>query len=225
MLLKAARTDESLECRQAALRGYVRLAARAPGLKPGARNLLLVRAVTAVTGTAEKKALIAALGDYPVHSLMAVRSLLDDETVAGEARAAIVRIEASRRRAGFKATASTNQGAAKNAIDNRPGSGWDTGTPMQPGTWLTVDLGDVYQVRGLVLDAGPIAGRHPKAYEVYVTAEEGAWGSPATAGVGEGRKTEIEFDDPLPARFIRVVQTGESDVHPWAVHDLRIRYE
>src|SRR5690606_38851098 len=40
----------------------------------------------------------------------------------------------------WKLTSSHNQGKVRNAIDDNPGSRFDTGTPQVPGMWFQIEL-------------------------------------------------------------------------------------
>ena len=102
-----------------------------------------------------KKALLSALTGQPSRlTLGCAEFYLTDTAVRAEAQAAVKKIKAGIRKRSFKATASHNAKAAKNAIDGNRRTRWDSGQPMRPGSWFMIDMGSKTDFKGLKLIGG-----------------------------------------------------------------------
>jgi len=225
-LLKIAKSDSDPVSRALALRGYVQLVTL-PTNRSAADTVKLLKDAWAIAGRAdEKRAVLAVLPKYPCdEAIEFAQKAKDDRAVSAEAALALSKIKQLTVNKKLKATASLNNGKVKNALDGNKGTRWDTGRPMTPGDWFTLDLGVESTVTGLTLDAAGSTGDYPRGYEVYVSFDGGSWGKPIVSGKGTKPLTEIKFPGPVRTRFIRVVQTGSVPGLFWSIHDLMIHLQ
>jgi mono/diheme cytochrome c family protein/glucose/arabinose dehydrogenase len=124
-------------------------------------------------------------------------------------------------RAGWKPSASHNGGNAKEAIDGKVSTRYDTSTSQIPGMWYQIELPAATKVAGLELDAAGSTLDFPRGYEVRLSQDGQTWSEPVASGKGDGCWTEIHFR-PTDARFVRIVQTGKVDGLFWSIHELRV---
>ena len=171
----------------------------------------------------EKRAVLSALTRFPCAEALALaESTQNDSALATEAKLAASKIRQALSSQSRKATASLNAGNAGAALDGNLDSRWDTGRPMKPGDWFILDLGMEAQVTGLTLDTRNSSNDFPRGYRVYVSFDGGNWGQPIVTGKGTEPVTEIRFDEPVRARFIKIVQTGSHDDWYWSIHELTV---
>jgi mono/diheme cytochrome c family protein len=130
----------------------------------------------------------------------------------------------------WKLTASHNADAVANIT---AGTGrWDSGAPQQPGMWFQIELPEGAPVTEIQIDvagagggrggrgAPPAAG--PIAYTVQVSNDGATWSAPVAQGTGAAPTTVITFR-PVPARFIRITQTGTArGAERWAIQQVRV---
>ena len=225
-LLNIAKTSDNAVEKTLALRGYIKLVGL-PANRSAADTVKLLEGALGLAGRAdEKRAIVAALPKYPCPEAMKLAERLKgDPAVAAEAALAISKIKQITVNKTLKATASRNNGKARNALDGNKGSRWDTGTPQVGGEWFTIDLGIESTIAGITLDAAGSRGDYPRGYEVYVSFDGGNWGKSVTSGKGTRPLTEIKFPRPVRARFIRIVQTGSVSGLFWSIHDLKIHLQ
>ena len=174
----------------------------------------------------EKKAVLAALTKYPCEEALALaENAKKDRALTAEAELASKRIKEALLNKSLKATASLNNGNAKNALDGNKATRWDTGRPQAGGEWFTLDLGVESTVTGITLDSAGSPGDYPRGYEIYVSFDGGSWGRPILSGKGTKPITQIKFPRPVRTRFIRIVQTGSVSGLYWSIHELSIDVE
>jgi len=222
-LLNIAKNDSDPVRRALALRGYVKLVSLPANRSAKDAVKLLAGALGIAERPDEKRAVLALLPKYPCdEATQLAQQAQKDKAVAAEAALAISKIKQLTVNKTLKATASVKNGSVKNALDGNKGTRWDTGRPMQPGDWFTLDLGIESTVTGLTLDAAGSRGDYPRGYEVYVSFDGGSWAKPIVSGKGTRPLTEIKFPRPVRTRFIRIVQTGSVPGLFWSIHDLKI---
>jgi len=222
-LMGVAKTSQDTTEQILAVRGYIKLLG-VPANRSAAQTVgYLAQAMDAARRTEEKKAVLAALPKYPCKEAIALaEKAKQDSALQREAELAAKKIKELVFSQALKAQASRNGGNAKNALDGKPGTRWDTTRPMKPGDWFVLDLGAERLVRGLTLDTTGSANDFPRGYEVYVSFDGGSWGQPVVTGKGTKPITKIAFDQPVRTRFIRIVQTGSSDSWNWSIHELTL---
>ena len=124
-------------------------------------------------------------------------------------------------RNGWSVTAFASAGAdlPQKMLDNDYGSIWASSAPQQPDQWVQVDMGKEVSLDTVVMDAGSTNTDAARGYELYLSSDGQAWGSPVVAQpAAVGGKQSMEF--PLQsARYFKVVQTGNSN-YWWAIADL-----
>lgn len=220
-LLPLAENADDGAHRTLALRGFVRML-DLPSARPPEETLEYFRRAAALAASAEDKTLVlSGLGKmgHP-DGVALVQQYLDDEEVKEEAALALSRIQSAH----YAVTASVNSEAAGNAVDGDPATRWDTGGAQSPGQWFQVDLGWPHRVTRVVLDCAASANDYPRGYAVYVTDNPDALGEPVATGEGAGAVVEIACD-PKTGRFLRIVQTGATDVWFWSIHELTVESE
>lgn len=138
--------------------------------------------------------------------LLAIPSSVVPMIAASPAHAA-----ASLDRAGWTASASTSAtgDAAANLLDGNTVTRWSTGTAMAAGQSLTVDMGSTHSISEVTLDAGTSTGDYARDYQLYLSANDTAWGTVVASGSGSSALTDITFAA-RDARYIKVVQTGSA---------------
>ena len=118
-------------------------------------------------------------------------------------------------------------------VDRDAGTRWSIGENQQPGAWVQVDLGadeDVARIDLLTLDWQEV----PAGLRVEWSRDGQAWQEAVSVSrywgplffseqhpflrVRRGR-VQAAFD-PVRARFLRIVQTGEAARHPWSAREL-----
>ncbi len=111
-------------------------------------------------------------------------------------------------------------GGAK-ALDGNPDTRWDTAGPMRKGMWFMLDQKVEKQVGRIVLECRKSAGDYPRGYELYLSNDNNNWGKAIATGKGTSPVVTISFK-PQYARFVKIVQTGESDRMYWSIHTFKI---
>jgi parallel beta-helix repeat protein len=91
------------------------------------------------------------------------------------------------------------------AIDGNLNTRWSTGSLQTNGQWFQIDLGGLYSINGIVMDAGS-SNDYPRGYEVYLSSNGTNWESRSASGTGQ-QITDIAFPS-QHARYIKIVQTG-----------------
>lgn len=119
-------------------------------------------------------------------------------------------------------SASNNSDNAKNAIDGKPGTRWDSGVSQKPGLWFQVDLGAECVVEEITLDATGSNGDYPRKYEVYFSFDGNNWGAPVVQGDGDGPLTKIAVPS-KSGRYIKIVETGSVDGLYWSIHEFNMK--
>jgi hypothetical protein len=176
--------------------------------------------------TEEKKAVLAALPKYPCdEAVKLAEKAMQNAALRREAELAAKAVKELVLNRSLKAQASRNGGNAKNALDGKQQTRWDTGRPMKPGDWFVLDLGAESVITSLTLDTRRSSNDFPRGYEVYVSFDGGSWGKPVLTGKGTKPVTEIKFTSPIRTRFLRIVQTGSSDSWHWSIHELTLGLE
>ena len=136
----------------------------------------------------------------------------------------------------WKATASHNPEAAGNGINGEGTTRWESGVAQTPGMWFQIELPQPVNVAEILVDvlaggrggfgfgrgrgalpAGPLA-----SYSVQVSMDGAAWSEPVAEGPGQNPTTTIAIK-PVPARFVRITQTGTpATAAQWAIQRVRI---
>jgi mono/diheme cytochrome c family protein len=145
----------------------------------------------------------------------------------------------------WKATASHN---AERAASGLTLAAWTTAVAQTPDMWFQVELPQTTSVTEVAFDSGAPGGRgagrgggrgapagqatgraagpppfgsFPIAYKVQVSTDGKSW---TDVGQGEGStRTSVVTFKPVPAKFIRVTQTGSADgAAPWSVLNFRV---
>jgi hypothetical protein len=125
-------------------------------------------------------------------------------------------------RTGWAVSASKNSSTAGSAIDGSLTSRWTSGTGQNNGQqWFQVDFGSAKVFRSIRLDAAGSANDYPHGYQVVVSNDGTNWSSPVASGAGSGGLVVIDFS-PQNARYVRVIQTTNSDTHWWSIYELNI---
>lgn len=123
--------------------------------------------------------------------------------------------------ADWKVTASLKSGEAKNAIDGKPNTRYDTGTSQTPGQWFQIELPAETPIAGITLDASGSKNDYPRGYKVELSNDGTTWSKPVATGKGDDANTEITFP-PQKAKFIRITQTGSVNGLFWSIHELQL---
>ncbi len=132
-------------------------------------------------------------------------------------------VQIVRGRQGMRLLASHNAQAASLAVDGDPATAWTSGQKMEPNMWFQLDLGAPRIIDGIAVRSG--GKGFPSGYEVHISNDGANW---QVVGVREKNWGDFSITfAPYAARFIKIVQTGETRWGaPWqiaeiAVHDAR----
>jgi hypothetical protein len=134
-------------------------------------------------------------------------------------------------RTDWKATASVNAGKASLAIDGRILSRWDSGGRQEKGQTFVLDLGRISLLSGLGLRLGSSTQDYPRAYKVELSKDGIGWSLAASSertvlsilAFLEPKKLSLEIDfPPQEARFVRIVNEGETEILFWSIHELDV---
>ncbi|WP_420329425.1 discoidin domain-containing protein [Paenibacillus gorillae] len=124
-------------------------------------------------------------------------------------------------RSGWTGVSSPSSGdAAANLFDGSMATRWSTGSAMQPGQSLTVDMKAVNQISKVVLDSTGSNDDYARGYELYVSTDGSNWGSAVATGAGTSPVLTISFTE-QNARYIRIVQTGTVS-NWWSARELNV---
>ena len=120
----------------------------------------------------------------------------------------------------WKVTASANPNDAKKAIDGDLKSRYTTGGSMKPGMWYQIELPEITEIAGVVLDAASSRNDYPRGCDVEFSADGKNWSNPINKE--EEKASKITVDCPTQkAKFIKITQTGKNRLH-WSIHDLHV---
>lgn len=123
-------------------------------------------------------------------------------------------------RSGWKLSASHKGGDAKNAIDGNLSTRYTTGESMQPGMWFQIELPEVSDVAGLILDAARSRNDYPRGCEIELSTDGKNWSKPIKKKEEKVSRVAVEFPK-QPAKFIKITQTGQHRLF-WSIHDLQV---
>ena len=137
----------------------------------------------------------------------------------------------------WKATASHNPEAAANGINGEGTTRWESGVAQAPGMWFQIELPQPVNVAEIIVDAlaggrggfgfgrgrgGALSSGPLASYSVQVSMDGAAWSEPVAEGQGQNPTTTIAIK-PVPARFVRITQTGTpATAAQWAIQRVRI---
>ncbi len=121
----------------------------------------------------------------------------------------------------WKLSASHHPELAKNAVDGKADTRYDTGVQQTPGMWFQVELPNELNLCGVELDALGSPRDFPRGYEVTTSNDGVTWSKPVAKGKGEEPLTEILFK-PVKAKFLRITQTGTMTGLFWSIHELQL---
>ncbi len=107
------------------------------------------------------------------------------------------------------------------ALDGRPETRWSTRALQRPGMWFEIDLNATRTVRGLALDTAGSPNDYPRGYIVRLSEDHNRWEEVARNDHND-RALDITFS-PLPARYIRIEQTGSADRWWWSIHQVVVK--
>jgi hypothetical protein len=130
-------------------------------------------------------------------------------------------------------TAGENAARAAWALDRDAGTAWRTAGSMRGGEWVEVDLGAVWPV-SMVRWLPRVYEEVPVGLTLEVAIERASWRRllevPSYVGplywsagrpMGRVRSGRVELRvPPTPARYLRLVQTGQSSRWPWTLSEL-----
>lgn len=227
-LLSIAQNESDPSKQQEALKGYVRTIDFAEG---DSVEKTVERYQTALQAakSADEKRLVVQAASNRTHSAILdfLEKSLSDPDAGKDAldgyKKIVKRMETSELdRSKWTATASNNSDNAKNAIDGKKRTRWDSGTDQKPGLWFQIDLGSECAVEEISLDTTGSNGDYPRKYEVYFSFDGANWGAPAVQGEGDGPVTTIAVPS-KSARYIKVVEKGTVEGLYWSIHEFTIK--
>lgn len=224
-LLVIAKQTTNPTHRTLALRGFLNALEKPSNRTSDATMVLYRQAAELAKRDDEKKLVIAGLANQvDEEALRLVKAYQSDPAVKAEADQAAARISAALAGPPVVSASHNNQNA-KNAVDGKPETRWDTAQTMKPGMWFAFDLKAVKRLDSIVLDTRGSAQDFPRGYEVYVSDTPEFGNKPVVTGQGTGAVVEIKFPQGTRGRYIRIVQTGSSDSWYWSIHEAKVNAE
>ncbi|MDE5750942.1 MAG: discoidin domain-containing protein, partial [Duncaniella sp.] len=122
-------------------------------------------------------------------------------------------------RDGWTASASVNNGSARNAIDGFVSTRWDSGGSQKAGQWFAVNFNKSINFNAIIMDSSASGNNDgPAAYIVEVY-KDGAWVEVAS-GTNGGANC-IALFEPQTATQVRVTQTG-TKTNYWSIHEFYV---
>ena len=122
----------------------------------------------------------------------------------------------------WKLTSSHNEANLSKALDNDPATRWSTNKFQSGGEWLTIELPSELLIAGVELDTSKSANDFPRGHTVSVSSNGTEWSKPLLTGEGKAAVTELLFEKPIKAKFVKITQTGAAKGNFWSVHELRV---
>jgi len=134
-------------------------------------------------------------------------------------------------RESWSATASVNGVNAAKVFDGSLETRWDSAGIQKKDQWFELDLGRTCTVRGLSLELAGSSLDYPRGIRVEVTSDGKNW---TVAAENERvvlpilaflHPRDIALDIPfpaVPARRIRLVQTGQDRTYYWSIYELNV---
>ena len=123
-------------------------------------------------------------------------------------------------RTGWTATASANNGTARNGIDGSANTRWDTQGAQVAGQWYMVDMKTTNTFNEIILDVAGSPSDSPAGYKLYVSNDGITWGSAVASGSGTDGMTTIPIAT-TTARYFKIEQTGTKGNY-WSIHELYV---
>lgn len=123
-------------------------------------------------------------------------------------------------RTGWTATASVNNGNARNGIDSNASTRWDSQGSQVKGQWYMVDMKTTNTFNEIILDVAGSPTDSPAGYNLYVSNDGITWGSPIATGVGTDGMTIIPINS-TSARYIKIEQAGVKGNY-WSIHEFYV---
>ena len=123
-------------------------------------------------------------------------------------------------RTGWTATSNKNNGNARNAIDGKASTRWDTsaGQNSAANTYLSINMNKSCTFNAIILDAAGSPNDGPAAYKVEIY-RNGAW-EEMCEGKDGGAQTVITFNGTVTASQVRVTLLANTKTNYWSVHEL-----
>ena len=118
----------------------------------------------------------------------------------------------------FVASACAQNDDAANAVDGDAKTKWDTGRAMKEGDWFQVDLGQVVEIKSILLDARRSPKNFPKEFKISLSRNGTKWASSNQAMRGSPG-TQVSFPQNLRMRFVRIEVVSVDGDHPWSIHE------
>jgi mono/diheme cytochrome c family protein len=125
-------------------------------------------------------------------------------------------------RTAWKLTASQGEKDVGKAIDGDIATRWDTHTSQARDMWFQIDLPEVTDISGLILDTGKSHNDYPRQYKITLSLNGTEWEKPILEGKGDAGAVEYLFPKPVKAKSIRISQIGEAKGTYWSIHELEV---
>ncbi len=106
------------------------------------------------------------------------------------------------------------------ALDGDPATRWSTGTPQRPGMWFQLDLSSIQTIAQLKFSHRGSPNDYPRGYIVSLSRDGQSWTTVAQNPKNDG--LVVATFDPMPARYIKIEQTGSDLFYWWSIHEMAI---
>lgn len=229
-LMKAYAAESDASVRQAELEAAFKVASAA-STDLRATGLALFKRADAADRTQVAKFILRAVG---LGGFDDIQSLFGDAAYGASAKKAFLEMyndiaagstgDMAKPLSNEKWQAKASHGDARRAIDNNPGSRWDTGRSAKDGDWFALNLGANVFISELVLDStGSKNDTLPKG-EVYVSNDGETWNGPVLAFGEEVSKNGVTT---LPVnaagKWVKVAAKGGRNGLYWSIHEVSVK--
>lgn len=125
--------------------------------------------------------------------------------------------------AGWRVTASNTYPDVDPSVvlDPMAGRSWSSGAYQSPGMWLQIDMLVPQFFFEIDIDSLSLPSDAARRFDLYLSLD-GNFGAPAKTGIFGSTQTQIRFDEPQYARYIRIVLTQDA-AKWWSIDAIRVR--
>lgn len=106
-----------------------------------------------------------------------------------------------------------------NALDSNVQTHWLSGVNQTNSDWVIVDMNRPMTFNKISLESSN--SDYPRIFEVYTSIDGVNWGSVVISGTGKADTTVMEFNR-RTARYIKIMQLGESTTNWWGINELTL---
>jgi len=221
-LLEIARTSSNVWIRKTAAKSYVYVLTEPNWRQPPQDTVkLLENALELPIDMPTRRLIVRCLARFPCkESLTLAKAFIGSKEFSSEAQAVTKKIRAVLSATNFVVSACVNEEMVGAVIDGDLDTCWSTGRPMRPGDALKIGIGKLAKLRRIVLDAGRWERNYPRFCKVFASFDGENWGIPVVVCKPTKTPTQVVFEIPVFARYIKIEQGSSNCKDPWSICEL-----